>query len=162
MVELTTNTRQPGVDMTPLVDLGFLLITFFVFTTTFTSNRMMVLNMPDKTNKPGPIMKYTNTLTLILGKDNRIFWHQKGSKDLNNNVFNETSYGMTLSKLIVEKRNNAIEKANFTVIIKPSDESNYKNTVDVLDEMVITNQVRYLLTDISTKEVEVYQSKMQL
>lgn len=77
MAELTTNTRQPRVDMTPMVDLGFLLITFFVFTTTFTSNRMMPLYLPDKTDEIGPPVKYKNTLTLILGKDNRIFYHQK-------------------------------------------------------------------------------------
>lgn len=162
MAELTTNTRQPRVDMTPMVDLGFLLITFFVFTTTFTSNRMMSLYVPDKTNEPGLPIKYQNTLTLILGKDNRIFYHQKGSKDLNASLLTETSYGTTLSKLILEKRNSAIEKANFTVIIRPTDESVYKNTVDVLDEMKITNQPRYVLTDISPKEVEVYQSKMKL
>lgn len=159
MVELTTNTRQPGVDMTPLVDLGFLLITFFVFTTTFTSNRMMVLNMPDKTNEPGPIMKYSNTLTLILGKDNRIFWHQKGPKDLNTSILSETSFGTTLRKLIIERRLKAANIKNFTVIIRPTDESNYKNTVDVLDEMKITNQLLYVFTDISPKEAEVYQSK---
>jgi biopolymer transport protein ExbD len=77
MVELTTKTRQPRVDMTPMVDLGFLLITFFVFTTTFTSNRMMSLYMPDKTDKIGSPIKYKNTLTLILGKDNRIFYHKR-------------------------------------------------------------------------------------
>lgn len=162
MAELTTNTCQPRVDMTPMVDLGFLLITFFVFTTTFTSNRMMPLYMPDETDKIGPPVKYKNTLTLILGKDNRIFYHQKSAKDLNTNLLTETSYGTALSKLILEKRNNAIEKANFTVIIRPTDESNYKNTVDVLDEMKITNQPIYVLTDISPKEVEVYQSKIKL
>lgn len=159
MAEITTNTRQPRVDMTPMVDLGFLLITFFVFTTTFSSPMVLKLMMPDKTDEPGPIIKYQNTLTLILGKDNRIFWHQKGPKDLNNDVLNETSYGTTLSRLIIQKRDNAIEKKNFTVFIKPSDESNYKNTVDVLDEMIITNQGRYVLADISKKEVEVYQTK---
>ncbi len=107
MAELTTNTRQPRVDMTPMVDLGFLLITFFVFTTTFTSNRMMALNMPEKTNEPGALIKYSNTLTLILGKDNRIFYHQKGPKDLNTNLLTETAYGTTLRKLILEKRKQA-------------------------------------------------------
>jgi biopolymer transport protein ExbD len=162
MAELTTNTRQPRVDMTPMVDLGFLLITFFVFTTTFTSNRMMVLNMPDKTNEPGPILKYSNTLTLILGKDNRIFWHQKGPKDLNTSILLETSFGTTLRKLIIEKRQKSENIKNFTVIIRPTDESNYKNTVDALDEMKITNQLLYVLTDISPKEVEVYQSKVKI
>lgn len=162
MAELTTNTRQPRVDMTPMVDLGFLLITFFVFTTTFTSNRMVSLYIPEKTNKQGPSIKYQNTLTLILGKDNRIFYHQKGPKDLNTSLLTETYYGTTLSKLILEKRNSAIEKDNFTVIIHPTDESSYKNTVDVLDEMIITNQPIYVLTDISPNEVEVYQSKVKI
>lgn len=162
MAEITTNTRQPRVDMTPMVDLGFLLITFFVFTTTFTSNHMMGLSMPNKTDGISSPIKYKNTLTLILGKDNRIFYHQKGSKDLNTSLLTETSYGTTLSKLIVEKRNSAIEKDKFTVIIRPTDESNYKNTVDVLDEMKITNQPIYVLTDISAKEVEVYQAKIKL
>jgi biopolymer transport protein ExbD len=162
MAEITTNTRQPRVDMTPMVDLGFLLITFFVFTTTFSSNRMMGLYMPDKTDEVGLPIKYKNTLTLILGKDNRIFYHQKSAKDLNISLLTETAYGTTLSKLILEKRNNAIEKDNFTVIIRPTDESNYKNTVDVLDEMKITNQPIYVLTDISPKEVQIYQSKIKI
>ncbi len=121
MAELTTNnTRQPRVDMTPMVDLGFLLITFFVFTTTFTSNRMMPLYIPDKTDDPGPPVKYKNTLTLILGKDNRIFYHQKGPKDLNTSLLTETSYGTTLSQLIIEKRKQAENSKIFTVIIRPA------------------------------------------
>jgi biopolymer transport protein ExbD len=160
MAELTTNTRQPRVDMTPMVDLGFLLITFFVFTTTFTSNRMMALNMPDKTNEPGPIMKYSNTLTLILGKNNQIFWHQKGPKDLTTSLLTETAYGTTLSRLIIERRQKSENSKNFTVIIHPTEEANFKNTVDVLDEMQITNQKLYVLADISPKEVEVYRDKI--
>jgi hypothetical protein len=52
---------------------GLLFITFLVFTITITSNRMLALNTPHKTNDTGPIMKYWNTLTLIIGKDNQIF-----------------------------------------------------------------------------------------
>lgn len=50
---------------------GFLFITFLVFTITITSNRTMALNTPHKTNDTEPIMKYWNTLTLIIGKDNQ-------------------------------------------------------------------------------------------
>jgi hypothetical protein len=64
--------------------------------------------------------------------------------------------------LIIEKRKQAENIKNFTVIIRPTDESNYKNTVDVLDEMKITNQPIYVLTDISPKEVEVCQSKIRM
>ncbi len=159
MAEITTNTHQPRVDMTPMVDLGFLLITFFVFTTTFSSQNMMKLSMPDRTDILGSPMKESNTLTFILGEGNRIFWHQKNTKDLNPQVLNETAFGTSLSKLIIQRRNNAPNKEKFTIIIKPMDESNYKNAVDVLDEMAITNQVRYVLADISKKEVEVYQTK---
>ena len=162
MAELTTNIRQPRVDMTPMVDLGFLLITFFVFTTTFTSNRIMPLYMPDNTDEIGPPVKYKNTLTLILGKDNRIFYHQKSAKDLNESFLTETSYGTRLCRLIIEKRKQAENIKNFTVIIRPTDESVCKNTVDVLDEMKITNQPIYVLTDISSKEVEVCQTKIRM
>ncbi len=44
-----------------------------------------------------------------------------------------------------------MEKGNFTTIIHPKDELNYRNAVDVLDEMKITNQPIYVLTDISLK-----------
>lgn len=164
MAEISTNNRQPIVDMTPMVDLGFLLITFFVFTTTFTTNQMMALKMPDKSNNPIdiPKLKYSNTLTLILGKNNRIFWHQKSTNDLNSSILTETNYGTTLSKLIVEKRKKADNPEYFTVIIHPADVSNYKNTVDVLDEMTIINQKIYVLADIQPKEVAVYEAKLKL
>lgn len=160
MAEVTSNARLARVDMTPMVDLGFLLITFFMFTTVFSKPFMMKLNMPDTKGKP-PIMSESNTLTLILGKENRVFWHQKDFKDLNTSLMNEVNYGLDLRTLILKKRREAKVAGNFTVIIKPTDESNYKNAVDALDEMAITNQQRYVLCDITPKEKQVYEARLK-
>ena len=72
-------------DMTPMVDLGFLLITFFMYTTTFGKPNMMKLNMPDKpdpNDPPPPEVKVTNTVTVLMAKDDRIFWYQKPLPEL--------------------------------------------------------------------------------
>jgi hypothetical protein len=53
----------------------------------------------------------------------------------------EISFVRTLRKFFIERRRKAANIKNFTVIIRSTDESNYKNTVDVLDEMKITNQL---------------------
>src|SRR6218665_2667023 len=162
MAEITTNARLARVDMTPMVDLGFLLITFFMFTTTFSVPNMMKLNMPDnsKIDTP-PDISEKNSLTLVLGKDDRVFWHQKNFKELNTGYFNESGYGIELRQLILQKRKQALKPENFTVIIRATDDANYKNAVDALDEMAITNQERYVLADITSKEKQVYEAKLK-
>lgn len=121
---------------------------------------MMKLNMPDTQGK-APVVKESNTLTLILGKENRVFWHQKNFKDLDANLMNEVNFGLELRQLILQKRKEAKTPENFTVIIKPIDESNYKNAVDALDEMAITNQHIYMLADITPKEKQVYEARLK-
>ena len=162
MAEITTNTRLARVDMTPMVDLGFLLITFFMFTTTFSAPNVMKLVMPD-TNPVSdpPDVTQENSLTLVLGKNDRIFWHQINFDELNADYLKEVNYGIALRKLILEKRKQAIKPENFTVIIRATDEANYKNAVDALDEMAITNQERYVLADITPKEKLVYEAKLK-
>lgn len=162
MAEITTNTRVARVDMTPMVDLGFLLITFFMFTTSFNAPTLMQLITPDNSKlNVSPDINEKNSLTLVLGKDDRIFWHQKNFKKLNTEYFNEVNYGTELRQLIIQKRKNALKQENFTVIIRATDDANYKNAVDVLDEMLITNQERYVLADITPKEKQVYEAKLK-
>jgi biopolymer transport protein ExbD len=162
MAEIATTTRVARVDMTPMVDLGFLLITFFMFTTTFSAPTMMNLITPE-TNPVSdpPDVTQENSLTLVLGKNDRIFWHQINFDELNIDYLKEVNYGIALRKLILEKRKKAISQDKFTVIIRPTDDANYKNAVDALDEMFITNQKRYVLADITPKEKLVYEAKLK-
>jgi len=154
------------VDMTPMVDLGFLLITFFVFTTTFSKPNMMKLNMPEKEkdqNKPPETaeIKESNTITIIMGKDNRIFYHQKSSKNLTPELLNETDYSKDgIRTAILKAKVNAIDQTKFTVVIKPTDDATYKNTVDILDEMAITKSDLYAIVDPSKEELEIYKQKI--
>src|SRR5579885_2152999 len=66
------------VDLTPMVDLGFLLITFFVFTTTVSQPTAMKLALPDDTAKPEEQnkAKESGALTILLGKDNNVFYYE--------------------------------------------------------------------------------------
>ncbi|MBA4849686.1 biopolymer transporter ExbD [Emticicia sp. BO119] len=151
-------------DMTPMVDLGFLLITFFMYTTTFGKPNMMKLNMPDKPNPddpPPPEVKVTNTITVLMGKDDRIFWYQKPLPELTLADLNETDYSPEgIRKSVLVKKANALDINKFTVIIKPSDEANWKNTVDILDEMAITKSDRYAIVDLAPKEKELLDQKL--
>lgn len=151
------------VDMTPMVDLGFLLITFFMFTTNFTKPNVMDLGLSAKSpHPPKNVVDVRNQVTFILGKDNRVFYHQQDAEDLNKNNLKETNFsGINISKIISEAYNKAPKKENFTIIIEPTDEANYKNFVDILDNIAISNKERYGITDIKPWEKKVYEELTQ-
>ena len=153
------------VDMTPMVDLGFLLITFFIFTTTFSKPNVMKLNMPEKPkdNEPKEVAeaKESNSISVVMGKDDRVFYHQKSEKTLTPELMTETDYSATGIRLAIQKAfANALDQSKFTVIIKPTDECNYKNTVDILDEMEITKSERYAIVDVAPWEKAIYNTKV--
>ncbi|MDO3425363.1 biopolymer transporter ExbD [Chryseobacterium sp. APV1] len=171
MAEVIAQEKQGGskqrkklirVDMTPMVDLGFLLITFFMFTTNFTKPNVMDLGLPAKDPHPDPthkpVIKPLNQVTFILGKDNRVFYHQSFKEGLNTSNLKETNFsGINITKIISEAYNNAPNKENFTIIVEPTDDANYKNFVDVLDNIAISKKERYGVTDIKPWEKKVYE-----
>jgi biopolymer transport protein ExbD len=156
------NSGKP--DMTPMVDLGFLLITFFMFTTTFSKPNMMKLNMPDKPKdeEQPPEIKISNTITIVMGKEDRLFWHQKTMGELTTENLTETNYSAAgIRAAIGSLKKVAADSTKFTIIIKPTDECNFKNTVDILDEMEITNNKMYAIVDLQPEEKKVYAEKMK-
>lgn len=143
------------VDMTPMVDLGFLLITFFMFTTNFIKPNVIDLGLP--AGEKGTEINYKNQLSFILGKNDRIFYYQKELNDFTATDLKETSIvGADVSKIISSYKKVAPNPDIFTVIIKPTDDANYKNFVDILDEMVITKNERYGIADLKSEEKSIY------
>ncbi len=162
------------VDMTPMVDLGFLLITFFIFTTTMSKPASMEVNKPDTVHPPPEAIKVpqSRTMTIMMGKDDKIFWYM-GINDPDHNkipqinITNYSEYGLRKTLLEEDKRardnnpnpaarnpnDSSYAKEGLVVIIRPCDNSNYKNVVDVLDEMKITEIKSFSWADIAPVDI---------
>ncbi|AXY76016.1 biopolymer transporter ExbD [Paraflavitalea soli] len=141
------------VDLTPMVDLGFLLITFFIFTTTMSQPTAMRLFLPKDTEKPEDQnkVKASGALTLILAKDNSIFYYE-GELAPDGGNFKNTGFKEIRDIIINKKKSTNPE--DFVVVIKPTPDATYKNTVDILDEMTINEVKRYALVDIFDVELQ--------
>ena len=125
------------VDMTPMVDLGFLLITFFIFTSTMSSPSSMDLFMPKDTKKDEELnkAKESGALTILLSKNNNVYYYEGQLKEDASN-FKSTNFKGIREVIINKKRTTSAE--DLVIVIKPNAEATYKNTVDILDEMTIT------------------------
>ncbi len=133
------------VDLTAMVDLAFLLITFFMLTTTLSKPQSMPLGLPDKQDEPDekPIKVDENrTLTVLLGDNDKMVYYMgllnapiAGPKDI--------AYGKEGIRAELLKRKTSVveytgnKDKGLIVIIKPGKKSNYRNLVDILDEMAI-------------------------
>ena len=139
------------VDLTPMVDLGFLLITFFIFTTTMSQPTAMRLFLPKDTEKPEEQnkVKASGALTLLLGKNDVIYYYE-GELAPDGSNFKTTTFKEVRDVIINKKK--STDPKDFVVVIKPNAESTYKNAIDALDEMTINDVKRYALVDISDVE----------
>lgn len=164
--KVRSKKNNPRVDMTPMVDLNFLLLMFFMFTSTFSKPNVMDLGLPGKPKPTDPKpeiteIKLSNSISLLLGKDNRIFWHQQDNTSLTDQNLTETNFDREgIRKIIEQAKSRAAEKDKFTIIIKPTDDAVYKNFVDILDEMAITKSERYGVTDLKPWEKAIYDKKV--
>jgi biopolymer transport protein ExbD len=176
------------VDMTPMVDLGFLLITFFIFTTTMSTPTTMALNVPKKVEDSTKQMeiKASNAMVILLGKQNnkykQVYWYE-GQLEADGSNFKVGTL-IDLRKAIIAKRKEVMsrhvhdesckkiwEKHNndqtscldkdFVVVIKPNNDAFYGSTIDVLDEMAINDVKAFAVIDITPQENSLVQKMEQ-
>lgn len=171
MAEVMTQEKSGGkqnkkpikIDMTPMVDLNFLLLMFFMFTSSFSKPNVMDLGLPAKSpHPPTNHIGDKNQITFIIGENNRVFYHQSNEKDLTETGLKETDYnGLNVSKIISEAYQKAPKKEIFTIIVKPTDDANYKNFVDMMDNISISKKDRYGISDIKPWEQKVYENAIK-
>jgi len=153
------------VDLTPMVDLGFLLITFFIFTTTMSQPTAFKLFLPDDKVIPEDQnkAKESGVLTIMMGADNHIYYYEVQLKPDGSNFLSASYNGEnSIREIILKKKADVISRSrdaenpekDFVVVIKPSVDCNYQNVVDILDEMAINVVKKYALVDISEGEAQ--------
>ena len=152
------------VDLTAMVDLAFLLITFFMLTTTLSKPQSMPLGLPDKDDDPSKNkdikVDENRTLTVLLGDNNKLVYYMgllatpiAGPKDI--------AYGKEGIRAELLKRKKSVveytgdKEKGLIVIIKPGKKSNYRNLVDILDEMAIVGvPTNAIVNDFSPEELK--------
>lgn len=152
--KVRTKKKSTRVDLTAMVDLAFLLITFFILTTTLQKPKAMDLVMPDKDEKKDTKLdvKESTTMTIMLGSGNKLAWFVGIPGKTAPTI---EGYG-NLRKTLVEKAKEikAATGEDMMVIVKPSDKSNYNNLVTVMDELNITKNTKRAIVDLMPVELQ--------
>jgi biopolymer transport protein ExbD len=136
------------VDLTPMVDLGFLLITFFIFSTTMNQQTTIKLIMPKDSPNLSDYMevKESGVLTLLPGPNNSVYYYFKTDPA----TIKIATYQNIRNIILTMKKGTAPE--DLFIIIKPDNDATYKNVIDILDEMNINDIPRYAIINISDQE----------
>lgn len=155
------------VDLTAMVDLAFLLITFFMLTTSLSKPQSMDLGMPDKTKENEPekdiLISEERTMNIVLGGNDKLSMYM-GQLAAPKQDPKDVKYGKEgIRKDILEKIKSVPLATRSTkypngeeliVLIKPTDDSDYKNLVDILDEMAICKVKVYAIVDPVPEEIK--------
>ena len=144
------------IDMTPMVDLGFLLVTFFILTTTMQRPKAMPIVMPDKEEtKDTSKVRESEAMTIILGANDRIFYYY-GITDPKVEVTNFAK----IRNILIDKNQevsalqtqNGWNQVGVIVLLKATDDSKYENFVNLLDELRISQVRTYAIVDMTDDE----------
>jgi biopolymer transport protein ExbD len=147
--------------MTPMVDLGFLLITFFVITTQLAEPSAMQLNMPK--DGPPPDLGKSNALTILIN-DNKIYYYNGDWADaVQSSSIRQTSLAGSASlRDIIESKQRDLDnnqklkegRDGMMMLVKAGKGASYKMLVDVLDEALISRVKKYAIVKITGDETE--------
>lgn len=166
--KVRSKKMNPAVDLTAMVDLAFLLITFFMLTTSLSKPQSMDLTMPDKLDKKDPTQvqdaKESKTMTILIGKDRKLKYYMGILKSPYQGIGpTDTTYGkdgiraVILKKMAELKAKGFVEKEGIVVLIKATEDATYKDMIDILDEMAISKVAIYSIQDMTPDEIQVMQ-----
>lgn len=154
----------PRIDLTPMVDLAFILITFFIYATTLREEKALIVNKPTQ-GEPSTSYIDTSTITIMpTAGDKYAYYH--GTLDNPDKV--TLADAKQLRGIILNKQHDlkglpasySVQARKLHVIIKPDKNSKYENLVSVLDEMLINKVPYYTIVDITQQEEEIVNGKM--
>jgi biopolymer transport protein ExbD len=168
MASIDTGKKgAPHVDMTPMVDLGFLLITFFMLATTFSKPKTMEIIKPakNKDEDKAPPLKKSRSLSILLGERDRVYFYVASDEDLakGNLKVDSADFSAKGVRGVIRNRQEEVaqqygSKDTLIVLIKAMPKAKYKNMVDILDEMRITGVKAYALVDLDKVDTTIMES----
>ncbi|CAN5737048.1 biopolymer transporter ExbD [soil metagenome] len=155
--------KNTSVDLTPMVDLGFLLITFFVFTNTMAHPTAMNLNMPYDKVEPDDHVCESCVITVLLQSNNSIAYYE-GIPGVNTFVKQTDFAPGGIRNILLHKKQQvsiATGKPNeMVLIIKSADESSFQNFVDIMDEVAINNIKHYYVSPVESMDSTIFKLKL--
>ena len=129
------------IDMTPMVDLAFLLLTFFMLTTTFSKPQTMEINMPVKDGETTPVAAST-AMTIILSEKDKIYYYF----GIENPTVELTNFGPNgIRKVLLERNSNAIQQVN--ALKKQYDAKKIPETDKVKEQKALKQQINRIVGD---------------
>ncbi|MBS1653731.1 MAG: biopolymer transporter ExbD [Bacteroidetes bacterium] len=149
------------VDMTPMVDLGFLLITFFIFSAEIANPKATSLNMPKDKGPQTPVGE-SYSMSILLGKNNTVYMYMgkwEGAEKQNRVITTSYDEKTGIGNLIRMQQERLSDTSKYKegrrglmLLIKPSESASYQNVVSALDEALINDVKKYALVQVSAEE----------
>jgi biopolymer transport protein ExbD len=106
--------HSTAIDMTPMVDLMCLLITFFMLTTAFSKPKVMEIVLPEKIKKnekvEPPKIADSRTLNIIVGPNDKVYWYPGKPDPAALVPLQETNFSATGIRQVLLDRNRALFK----------------------------------------------------
>ncbi len=182
------------IDMTPMVDLMCLLITFFMLTTAFNKPKVMEITMPEKNTeiKDAPKVDARRTVNIILDENDKLYYYEGAiEKGKPEPVLVKTNFSKDGIRKYLLERNKVVFKEIYElkekvkkgelvmstdtlnaqikqakkkdpmspiILIKAAEKAKYRNIVDIIDEMAITDIAQYAVVDLSPEELKLLET----
>lgn len=129
------------IDMTPLVDVAFLLLTFFMLTTSMTRPQTMEINLPPDQEVKVEIAE-SNLLTLLIDEGGKMYW----------SIGIKAPQRLEQANLRKFLREQIAGNPKLVTLVKVDRKGKYKMMVDIMDELNLANITRFSLAPMLDKD----------